>query len=171
MSDAQARAPGRRTRAAPRSRVDSLVWRLKGRLRKDTLGALALLPRALVAALVAEVCLNRTELPQLARWLGVPLEDGPSTTPAASEALGLECRSALMATRLSLRLIKVPPTCLRQSLVAGHLLRSRRPKLRIGASSDADGFRAHAWLELDGVRLPGDGANDFTPLSRRGRRP
>lgn len=161
--------PGPRTARGLGAGVASLAGRLRGQRRQETLGALALVPRALAAAVVTEFCLNRTELPRLARCLGVPLEEGKATSPTASEALGLECRTALMATRFSLRLIKAPPTCLRQSLVAGYLLKSKRPRLRIGAAGDANSFRAHAWLEIDGQRLPDDGADDFMPLSRRGR--
>jgi hypothetical protein len=168
LSGAATETPGRRTATARRLGVGSWVRRFQGRRRADTLGALALLPRGLGAAVFTEVCLQRTELPRVARWLNVPLEEGPATSPTASEALGLECRRAMMAARLSLRLIHVEPTCLRQSLVAGHLLRSKRPRLRIGAANGPEGFRAHAWLEIDGSRLPNDGADEYTPLSQRG---
>ncbi len=166
MSDARTASPGRRTASRLSAGVESFASRLRGQRRKQTLGALALLPRALMAAIVTELCLDRSELPRLARFLGVPLEEGPATSPAISDKLGLECRQALMAARLSLRIIKAPPTCLRRGLIAGHLLRSRRPKLRIGAASDGTSFRAHAWLEISGERLPDDGADEFVPLSR-----
>ena len=47
------------------------------------------------------------------------------------------------------------PTCLTRTLVLYTMLRQHghRPRLHIGASAPARGFRAHAWISLGGAPL------------------
>jgi hypothetical protein len=54
-------------------------------------------------------------------------------------------------SRIAARHLPLDTSCLRQSLVVWWLLRRRGlpAVLRMGANND-DGFRAHAWVELDG---------------------
>ena len=60
--------------------------------------------------------------------------------------------------------------CLEQSLVLGWLLRRRGipAALRIGGRKDAEGFEAHAWVELGGANLSDADAEHihFVPFER-----
>lgn len=70
---------------------------------------------------------------------------------------------AVTATNLFFR-----TSCLEQSLVLCRMLRSRgmNAELRIGARKEANGFEAHAWVELDGTVLDGGETEhlDFVPF-------
>ncbi len=70
--------------------------------------------------------------------------------PALTEARRLH-RLVGWAARLHL----LPMTCLVQSLTLRWMLMRRgiASRLRIGASKDLRGFRAHAWLEMDGEKI------------------
>lgn len=52
--------------------------------------------------------------------------------------------------------------CLRQSLVIGHLLRSRQPVLRLGVGEVDGRVMAHAWIEFSGTSI--GGSDWFLPL-------
>ena len=58
------------------------------------------------------------------------------------------------------------PTCLRRSLVLCALLARQgfAPRMVLGTDTSADGFRAHAWVELDGKVLAGEG--DYREVAR-----
>ena len=73
-----------------------------------------------------------------------------------------------------------PATCLRRALLLHGWLRRRglAPTLQLGVATDvvragvegADGgFRAHAWVELDGVLLESD--SDYRPFKRKTHAP
>lgn len=143
--------------------------RLRGQERADTLAALRHLPRALAAAAAIELVLGRVPLARLTERLGFVLDErreAESGEATSSETLGRACVGEVLAARAALLLLGLPPTCLRRSLVAGHLLRRREPRLRIGARLTGGAVTAHAWLELAGARLPGDEAEGFSPLGR-----
>lgn len=125
--------------------------------------------RAVTAALVAEIGLRLLPLATTARLMGVPLdlgrgdpEPGPPTHPDASVAM------AAAATSWVLRRWPPGDTCLRRALVAGHLLRHHRARLRLGAACAGEGLAGHAWIELgDGQTLGyASGVVPFTAQDR-----
>lgn len=114
---------------------------------------------ALLAA--AEVGLRLVSVRQLAAWWGVPLslEPGPSLHRLEAPNWRLtpaEQRMLWAVRRVTPRLYGNERGCLRRSLVVGHLLRHRSPVLRIGLHAQAASFAAHAWVEVDGVRVEDD---------------
>ncbi len=76
--------------------------------------------------------------------------DGPVTPERWAEAESI-ARLVVAAARHHL----YPMTCLRRALVLERLLAERGipSRLRIGVRKDAQGFRAHAWVECDGRAL------------------
>jgi hypothetical protein len=117
-----------------------------------------------------ELLLRAVRLPRLAAWFGLRPEWGAT---AARPLTGLsdfdpplnarEVRWARSVVRVMRHWPWGRGTCLRQSLVLGHLLRRRRPLLRIGVKLAASGAAAHAWLEVSGVAIDDQG---FLPLAR-----
>lgn len=62
------------------------------------------------------------------------------------------------------RILDIGPfdgTCLRRAIVGARLLRRREHAVRIGVRKTSDGFKAHAWLEIDGISLDPDGPGEF----------
>lgn len=136
----------------------------------DVLDRLRFLHTAALVLLV-EAALHVVPLPRLARLCGVRLHEGdravdtvsgpaPRTLETASSGRGpdltpRERRRVRLARRASRRLAARSErgTCLRDALLVGHVLRRHRPDLHIGARLGADGFAAHAWLEIDGATL------------------
>jgi hypothetical protein len=113
---------------------------------------------ALGVAIVVEIGLRVTTLPQLARILGVPLgTDDPRAEvplpvePSPTLALPPGARRQVRATRLALRLWPFGDTCLRQALVSGQRLRRLNPTLHVGVAKVGGEVRAHAWIVLGGV--------------------
>jgi hypothetical protein len=120
---------------------------------------------AWLTLVVVELLIRWMRLPRLATLTGVTLEaieEQPSSSsarvrlsekpdgdhPAArSEMIGRAVRSTRRVMR---RWPFGKGTCLRESLVLGHLLREHSPLLRIGIVSRDKGLLAHAWLEVDG---------------------
>lgn len=139
------------------------------RLRRDPAGRH--LAQAVVTAAVVEVALRLVALPRLAAAVGAPIHlgsaEGGHTDPAS--VLGAADAPRLRATQIVMR--RWPwgdrGPCLRQALVAGRMLRHRRPRLALGAGRDARGTLGHAWLLVDGVALDAD-APRWTPLLRPG---
>ena len=95
--------------------------------------------------------------------LAGPDEAGPIAVLDADDALRLR------AARIVMRRwpFGAQGPCLRQALVAGRMVRHRRPRIAFGATRDAHGTRAHAWLLVEGVALDPDAAR-WTPLLRPG---
>jgi Transglutaminase-like superfamily len=110
---------------------------------------------AVSVAAAVEVGLRTLKLPMLARLAGTPLRDDDGVVPREADRLGLPPRLVLRmrAVRRVMRHWPFGKTCLRLALVSGQRIRSVRPVLRVGVMKDADGVRAHAWLEVDGVSL------------------
>lgn len=135
-------------------------------LARHRASALAAMPRALFAAILTEYGIREMPLEELTGKLGIRLNTEPAKELPQSEELRQRHRAALSAAHWSLRLLRRPPTCLRKALVTGHLLRSQRTVLRIGAAKPKEtGFLAHAWLEVDGLRFPRDGAERYQVLT------
>ncbi|MHB8682278.1 MAG: lasso peptide biosynthesis B2 protein [Acidimicrobiales bacterium] len=117
---------------------------------------------------VVEIGLRVVSLPSLARVVGVALEAEPSTSKAVSppRLRAGERRRLLALQRVTPRWPFGPGPCLRQSLVAGRILRRHRPTLLLGAMPDGDTLTAHAWLEVVGFGVVGDDSG-FLPLLSR----
>ena len=99
-----------------------------------------------------EAGLRLSSLPRVAQSLGVPLATSSETPLTPSNAAPLyrrEVESIDMIRRV-LRRRPFNGTCLRQSLLVGHALRSRQPKLRLGVNKAASTVTAHAWVEVEG---------------------
>ena len=118
--------------------------------RRRLAGPRALL-RAALLALRLEVVLRRRSLPRLAAWAGVALDTGarPGALPLGLPSAGADRRAVAAVQRVYGRW-PVEGTCLRQSLVAGRMLRHLEPRLHVGVGRDAGTVRAHAWLEVQG---------------------
>jgi hypothetical protein len=103
-----------------------------------------------LAWVVVELGLRLVRLPRLAAALGVPLS---LTAPAPDPGVRARWDAAeLERMALALKVLRRRPfdgTCLRRSLVVGHLMRRRRPRLCLGAKKTAGRVSAHAWLEID----------------------
>jgi hypothetical protein len=99
-----------------------------------------------------ELLVRSVSLPRLSRLLGVRL----NLAPAPPDASRIRVRDlpprAARQVRCTRRVADAWPfsqgPCLRRSLVAGHLLRSLDPALRLGVGGSGDGLYAHAWLEI-----------------------
>lgn len=139
------------------------------RLRRDP--AVRHLVPALGTAVVVEVALRLVPLPRLAAAVGAPvcLTPGPADPADPSALLGPVDAARLRAAKILMRRwpFGARGPCLRHALVAGRLLRHRRPRLVLGALRDERGATAHAWLLVDGVALDAD-AERWTPLIRPG---
>jgi hypothetical protein len=118
----------------------------------------------------AEICLRVSDLPRVARWFGATLEFTDAPPLLAVEALNLsasERRRLAVLSRVAQRWPLGPKgACLRHSLSAAHVVRSRRPRLRlsVGRTNPGD-IAAHAWIEVNGTAVTDPG--DFEPLARR----
>ena len=122
--------------------------------------------RCVVAMVLVEV-LIRSDLPSLARRMGVPLQlDGTDTVYRPGNVTVLD-DADLRALRVFQRLDRFwwSSTCLRRALVAGHLLRAHGPRLVIGVRKPPGRpLTAHAWLRVDGAALD-EAALDYAPLA------
>ncbi|HZU80607.1 MAG TPA: lasso peptide biosynthesis B2 protein [Acidimicrobiales bacterium] len=121
--------------------------------------AAVLVPPVLLWLAVAEIGVRTVRLPTLASMMGVPFSADPVPEPAPSDAsatLALT-RGERRRLRVLERLVSVWPfadgPCLRQSLVAGRILRRRGPVLRLGVALDGADLQAHAWLQLGAVTI------------------
>lgn len=123
-----------------------------------------------MAALVfVESALRWVPLGRLAGWLGVQLsvmaDDRrvPSSLPEAGFG-PRELRKVYLARKMLLYWPFGAGTCLRETLVVGHILRRHQPALRLGVARLGSAVTAHAWLEVGGVSLEAD--RGFLPLGR-----
>lgn len=106
-------------------------------------------------------------LPHLQGWLArQPMAAAPVAMPL-SEVTGLG-----RAVNIAARLTPFPATCLTRSLLLVWLLRRQGMtcELRIGVQLREGVFRAHAWVERDGVPVNdrADVAADFAPFDDLG---
>lgn len=139
------------------------------RLRRDP--ASRHLARAAATAAVIEIAVRTVPLTRLAVAVGAPVELGAARDESIDPriVLGPADAARLRATRIVMRRwpFGARGPCLREALVAGRLLRHRRPRIALGAGRDARGALAHAWLVVDGVALDPRAAQ-WTPLLRPG---
>jgi hypothetical protein len=124
------------------------------------------LGHAALATVAAEAGLRLLPLATTARLMGAPL-DLQAICPPAEHEPDIQMARAWAATRWVLRHGPTRDTCLRRVLVAGHLLRRRRPVLRLGATSAAGRLGGHAWIEFPDGRTLGAAA-DVVPFSVTG---
>lgn len=152
--------------------LDALVGLRRGRGRRPRRPGLATglgelvkwwrLPLALrwaVVRVVALLCLvelgfRLLDIRRLASILGTPLagDDGRGGAPlpeGSGEGFAGGERRLLTAVDWVARRWLFPGTCLRRALLTGHVLRRRRPALRLGLMPD--GVTAHAWVEVEGM--------------------
>jgi hypothetical protein len=128
---------------------------------------------ALATLVVVESLIRWMRLPRLAALVGVTLETGPlgAPSPHAPSTVDPQSTAVVRAVRSVRRVTRRWPfgggSCLRESLVLGHLLRDRAPLLKIGVASRRDGVLAHAWLEVGGQTF-GD-TEGFTAFARMDR--
>jgi len=107
--------------------------------------AFSLLALPLVAASVRLVGLRRTRNGLFrACAVGVPRSFGVSRPDTVARLVRVAARRGLVRV-----------SCLPESLLLWWLLvrRGIEARLRVGVARPADGFRAHAWVELDGHAL------------------
>ena len=130
------------------------------------------LPRTLLAVLAVEIGLRRSQLERTARLLGVPLQLEPASPHERAGAVPeAELARAARLAGAAVRRMPVPDSCLRRSLVAGHLLRRHHPSLRLGATDGPGPHRGHAWIELPSGQTLGarDGVRPFSRGTRSTR--
>ena len=103
--------------------------------------------------LAVEALIRWVPLARLSRMFGTRLNLEPVldlTPPLDPTELSVRDRRHLRSAR---RVTDAWPfgrgTCLRRSLVVGHLIRRLRPTIRLGLVEVADDFTAHAWVEID----------------------
>lgn len=63
------------------------------------------------------------------------------------------------------RILELGPfegTCLRRAFVGARLLRGRDHAVRIGVRKTPVGFKAHAWLEVEGISLDPEAPDQFS---------
>jgi hypothetical protein len=117
--------------------------------------------------LVVEVGLRIARLPRLAGALGVVVaSEEPAPTTGRTVLRPSEARRLRALATVAPHWPFGSGACLRQSLVAGYILRAHEPRLRLGVDAGGGELHAHAWLEVDGLGVVGDQA-DFLPLVRR----
>jgi Transglutaminase-like superfamily len=117
---------------------------------------------------LVEVAIRALPLDRVSRLLGVPLNSSDEELPAGTQQMTLTGWQRGQLRTLEPVAAHWPFSdgpCLRQSLVAGRVLRSHDPVLRLGVNLQ-DGLQAHAWVEVDGYQL--GQSNDFTVLTNAG---
>ncbi len=97
-----------------------------------------------------------------ARLFGVSF--GAGREEQRTQVTELEPEVANAARRVDRVVSVVHPKdgCLRRSLVLGHRLRERRPKLVIGVAKEDGALSAHAWLEIEGCPVPEPGGQGLS---------
>ncbi|SKC37330.1 lasso peptide biosynthesis B2 protein [Krasilnikoviella flava] len=130
------------------------------------LRAVPLALRFLGALLLLETRLRRWDVARVARRYDLALLASPE--PAAGDldpgTLDDAETRELRVLRRVLRLPGVNGTCLRSAILAGRVLRDRRPALVLGVAKAGGVVRAHAWLRVDGRDLDLDRGTGFRPL-------
>jgi Transglutaminase-like superfamily len=118
----------------------------------------------------AEFSLRIADLPRVARWFGATLEFTDAVPSLGDHALDIspsERQRLVVLNRVARHWPLAPKgACLRHSLSAAYMLRTRKPHLRLSVGRLAVGdIAAHAWVEVNGTAVTDPG--DFAPLSRR----
>lgn len=130
---------------------------MRRRLRRLGSPTIRYLVPALAVGVFVEIGLRTTTLPRLSGMLGVPLHLGPARPGGpplrlvSPWRLGRIDAARYQAARRVMRLWPGggETTCLRVALVAGFLLRRRRPTLHLGVAHVDGRTRAHAWIVVD----------------------
>jgi hypothetical protein len=124
---------------------------------------------------LVEVSVRLVPLPTLASWMGAtlattePSPGSPAPLVAREPRLGgSELRRLRLVDALARRWPFGRGPCLRQALVAGHVLRRHGPVLRLGAALSESDVVGHAWLEVGSFEL--GRSDDFTALVASPRR-
>lgn len=161
-----------------RSKVASLVKRHPTATRSSLRRALrvasrprkfAALTESLVLLLTAEAVVRLGGLNTAARWFGASVVFTHNEPGHDTRSLGLSLsqrRRLVVLARVAGRWPLSPSgSCLRHSLAAAHILRARKPNLRLGVGNSPDAkMTAHAWLEVDGIAVTYPG--NYLPLVR-----
>jgi hypothetical protein len=123
--------------------------------------------RLLPVALRVEAGLRFGTVPRLAKRLGISMDERVGTPAWGGVPLSPAERRGVDAARRIVRRWPVEARCLRRSLLVGHVLRGRRPALRLGVAKHDGRVHAHAWIEVDGL-IPEDTEHGvtFVPLRR-----
>lgn len=114
---------------------------------------------------VVELAVRFVPLPRISAFMGVPLRSTDDSSAVTRRPLTLTRWQSgqLRALRpVARRWPFADGPCLRQSLVAGHILRRLDPVLRLGIATDDTKLLAHAWVEVGGILL-GE-SSDYAPL-------
>ena len=112
--------------------------------------------------LLIEIALRITSLQRVSKLLGIPVELAETDAVYPFQATWFtldeaERRKKRAVGRLAPHLYGDDRGCLRRSLVLARLIHHRRPSLRLGVRRSSTGaIGAHAWVEVDGVRLEPD---------------
>jgi len=101
------------------------------------------------SAVVLEWRLRRWDIVRVAQKMGVATEDG-GAAPSGDLHLSPQEAREVADVRRVLTYGPFNGTCLRQSLLVGHVLRRRSTVLRIGVRKTSGVVKAHAWLLVDG---------------------
>ena len=130
------------------ARILRVLARLSLAEQRDMVGVLA-------AAVLVEVLIRTRPLPRVARMLGVKFPSVVNNNHPADRFApdAVEMRRLQYLRQVMRRWPFADGTCLRESLVAGHVLRRHRPALALGAVFEGDAFCAHAWLEVAGRKI------------------
>jgi hypothetical protein len=126
------------------------------------------LPPVLCWMVVVELAVRSVPLPKLSTRMGVPLDSAEAKPGMPPQPLKLtRWQTGQLRTLLPLaaRWPFADGPCLRQSLVAGHILRSHHPVLRLGVATENDSVQAHAWVEVGGM-LVGE-PSGYLPLTNQ----
>lgn len=109
----------------------------------------ALLAESMTLAIGIEIALGLMPFSRVLRWSDSARRGGSSDPPTSPE---LYWRLARF-TAATYRLLPVPSTCLRESLVLCFLLNRRGASARLclGVTKDGASLAAHAWVACDGV--------------------
>ncbi|MDQ7993992.1 MAG: lasso peptide biosynthesis B2 protein [Propionicimonas sp.] len=122
-----------------------------------------------VVAAGVELGIRRLPLERVAALCGVPLDQGvPVAPPARFAELDLTPQQAGRVDVMQ-RLLRRRPfngTCLRRALIGGWILRRRRPVLVLGVKKQDGQVAAHAWIQVDGVRIDPEPGTAFHALRR-----
>ncbi len=108
---------------------------------------------------IVELAVRFLPVGTVAALIGAPLATGeaePTGDPVSLTPIALrpaEFRRLRSLDVLARRWPFGSGPCLRQALVAGHVLRHHGPHLRIGATLEGTDLVGHAWLELGALEL------------------
>lgn len=112
-------------------------------------------PAVLLWLALVELGIRTRPLPWLASRVGSPLATGEPGAGAQSvpRLSAREHRRLRVIDVVGPRWPFCDGPCLRQALVAGHMLRRHGPLLRIGVAVDDASVVAHAWLEVGALDI------------------